>query len=75
MGWTVENYLKAVGEASALEIQAKTETTLEHVYGTLARLENEGKARVYATDQGRKAKVRTWGWVDGVDIDIVHRNK
>ena len=72
MGWTVESYLKAVGEASALEIQAKTETTLEHVYSVLARLESEGKVRVYATDQG-KAKVRTWGWVDGVDIDAVHK--
>ena len=68
----VDDYLQSVGEASAVRISAETGHTLAFVYGQLAKLEAQGKARVYATDRG-KTKVRTWGWVDGIDIDAVHK--
>ena len=71
----VEAALRYLQEATAADLSRYTSMPLEQVYEVLVALESAGKARVYATDQGRKAKVRTWGWVDGVDIDIVHRNK
>ena len=70
----IEAALRYLQEATAADLVYYTQVEPEDVYMALVALEAQGKVRVYATDRG-KAKVRTWGWVDGVDIDIVHRNK
>ena len=69
----VEAALRHLQEATAADLVYYTQAEPEDVYIALVALEAQGKARVYATDRG-KTKVRTWGWVDGVDIDAVHKN-
>jgi len=69
----VESALKALGSATAADIIKATGSSHEHVYERLVALEAAGKARIVPHKAGPRNWERRWEWMDGVDIDAVHK--
>ena len=72
-----ELLLRDLGRSTALELRLAARISHEQVYAELAALEAQGKAKLdnengYYKLPGEQGK-KIWEWVDGVDIDAVHK--